>query len=826
MVYKNAGSYGALLLLLMATEISGIRASEQGCQYFKIGSPEYLSVVDALEGIYIADFKFDFNHAVHEYIQKVETCMDSIELFFLVPEWMKPLPDETPIRVAIFINGNKVDNNDGGYTKLTLYCGMTNDLEIDVTLEGEDHEVVNTCYIIHIDVPYKGGINTIEVLEVTKSDGTSVYIKPTLSMAYTTHTALIGTEDNPKFNVYVECKEGLPTIGDVSPGNSATLTVKPKSLRTELLIKCGEIKDDSDEVILRETVYTVMLERSSDKDVPDPRSVISLMDDTKYTSLTKYATGRSEYSPLIVETDPDYVYVMPVKYVVDGNVKEIHSYNEDYVTIKNENLTPVVNTTEDITIYGIKGNQVRKFVLPGLPQCLSGKAYGIVISILIINAYVITLVTTLLPQIIKAYKGILFDRIPVLSEPLMYLVQNICSYGDNSTKKLCQGIVMLPNMGDNGIHVVESLTRFYIQGAVLLVVVTLLAVSKQSSQELSTYESERTHRYIPIQNLINIFAFPWSFLTACSILKPFIGASQPPNIEVYFISAHKVKGSTPMSNLGWSDVMYFYLTIPMAIFGLIALRRLYHNILMMMGTLRNSMNEKELLWVAEQDEDLDHSLNYSYYDEQEPELVDSLIQALYKNNNSGYWSYRRCHVISTQFSNTRKFAILVASIKEVDLRETFRTYEYESQYMFYEDYDELEHSDSSMDQKLPETIRVSQGMDITKPKAVVRLVPRNYAEVKIENASGGGIKRKLHSRLTSGFYLPLQIDYIKRVDPRFWENVVAKVTTKCITYYLTYRTMKLVHSLEDKQDFISLSEDPTFIQATVKQLYVSEWSYM
>lgn len=56
----------------------------------------------------------------------------------------------------------------------------------------------------------------------------------------------------------------------------------------------------------------------------------------------------------------------------------------------------------------------------------------------------------------------MFDHVPKIGEPMMYLVQIICAYADERISKVCEHFTMLPNVSNNEIDYIQLSAKFYV----------------------------------------------------------------------------------------------------------------------------------------------------------------------------------------------------------------------------------------------------------------------------------------------------------------------------------------------------------------------------
>ncbi|KAK1936105.1 hypothetical protein X943_001447 [Babesia divergens] len=372
-------------------------------------------------------------------------------------------------KVGISVNGQTVDDRDAGYVKLPVHCGMKNTVNIDVRVSDTNNDKL-IQYKLDIQVPPKGAKNFLATLEVLGRDGTLEKLEPTLSLAFRTHIVVIKHKEDVTFGVYAECQHGMPTIDDV-PGCEANVTLKHNTRKIELVVKCEAFTPTNGKYVVEATIYTLRLERLTADGVPPPRKVISIMEtnqcditlngENNATNITCIKRSRN-FSPLIIETDSDYLYVMQAKHAVDGQVEEIHPLKEDYIQIRNETITPVLDLNSDILIHGFGRNKVETFVISNKSEETSGALYHSILAALIIDAYLCALVTHLLPGIIRGHMGVMFDHVPKIGEPMMYLVQIICAYADERISKVCEHFTMLPNVSNSETDYIQLLGKFYV----------------------------------------------------------------------------------------------------------------------------------------------------------------------------------------------------------------------------------------------------------------------------------------------------------------------------------------------------------------------------
>ncbi|GFE54261.1 peptidylprolyl isomerase, putative [Babesia ovis] len=341
-------------------------------------------VTDIIEGIYITDVKFHFDHNVHKYEVNTEKCMDKIELLVEIPSWKngdiegqyefhgnidadsvgkmpyKSEDDSTGMlpygtdnlsdgekrnanigmkyrdvegnmkrgclkEVEVKINGQVLDPQEEGYVNMPLHCGHRHEFSIDIMLGKEN----KTRYVIVIEVPNDGEENTIEILEISRADRI-VMINPMISRVYRRYTVCGNYLPGDIVTIYAECRYGIPSInGDEA--NTVTLQIDDTILLSNLEITCNKFVEGNRAV--NKTLYILKFPTELANYIPPPR--LMLVTESKPCQLSGEGNTESviicpasakRFGPLLVETDPKYLYLIHRSYVVDDYIEEIHYY--------------------------------------------------------------------------------------------------------------------------------------------------------------------------------------------------------------------------------------------------------------------------------------------------------------------------------------------------------------------------------------------------------------------------------------------------------------------------------------------------------------------
>ncbi|CDR94570.1 hypothetical protein, conserved [Babesia bigemina] len=380
--------------------------------------------------------------------------------------------DEVEVRIAI--NGQQIDPADDGYVMIPIRCGTTSNFSVEVTSLREYQPAQTAHYFLAVEVP-GGGKNYLEALEITRSDGAQARVYPALSKAYRSYTVTGSHLQGDQFTIYAECRYGLPSIdGQEAASNVATIELKDEHVNRYVKITCGEVhKDEGDEVV-EETVHTVTFATFAGEGVPPPITILPLFDSKKCEAMADTPDGNGlivcadsthRFSPLIVETDPNYTYVIPTSYVVDGYVKEVHEHDEEFIRVRTGVVTPVFDMSEGIVIHGMSDHEFKTFVVTS--RAAGKRATDMqqtIVAALIVVAYWASILTTVLPHIVRVQFGVIFETVPVTGEPLLYLAQVICAGADEKTSKICSRFIMLPSKRYSTKSPLQMLFQFYVSG--------------------------------------------------------------------------------------------------------------------------------------------------------------------------------------------------------------------------------------------------------------------------------------------------------------------------------------------------------------------------
>lgn len=270
----------------------------------------------------------------------------------------------------------------------------------------------------------------------------------------------------------------------------------------------------------------------------------------------------------------------------------------------------------------------------------------------------------------------------------------------------------------------------------------------------------------------------------------------------------------------------------MAIIGVITVILIYRRLLRQIKTTWTDIRNKDLLWVRESDTPNCAPFTYSYYEEQEAEQIDAYMEALHTANDKGFWTCRKCNVLSTQFISTftshlpfskRRHAIVAAYISLVDLDERYDALSNDKNSTQLQNYDPLDETATSLELDVPEVVDVYPADDAVSPPSGIqpsRPIDRDHRVAKQScNTPTGWPVGKDFIGETSVY---VQVDYLKRINRTFETRTIATVDARYLTYFITYRFIKNAYSLNHDLGFNEVIKMRTCIQVKVNQLFVSD----
>ncbi|GBE60254.1 aBC transporter [Babesia ovata] len=759
--------------------------------------------------------------------------------------------DEVEVRIAI--NGIQIDPGDEGYAMMPIRCGITSKFSIEITSIREHQPSQTAQYLLAVEVP-GGEKNYLEALEITRSDGMPAQIYPALSKAYRSYTVTGRHLKGETFKFYAECRYGLPSIDDLTtPDNVVNVELKEENVNRYVKIRCGEVhKQESDEIV-EETTYTVTFATYAGEGIPPPVRVMPLFDSTKCQIMEDMSDGNGlivcselthRFSPLVVETDPNYTYLIPTSYVVDGYVKEVHEYDKEFIRVRPGVVTPVFDMSEGIVIHGISDDEFKTFVVTSRTAVKPiAEMQHSIVAALIVVAYWASVMTTLLPHIVRVQFGVIFETVPVTGEPLLYLAQVICAGADEKTSKICSRFIMLPSKRYNTESPVQMLFHFYVSLAILLLLLLIaLAIRKETTDGIGSHSLKR---YIPVYEITRLFAFPWMLLSVMTATGPFMTTIDEPILEIEVVQKPIQDNVMTKLLVSMTEFLRLYCAIPLAILVLIAMKRYIGNIVTRLVLTWRNIKDGHYFWVKNTDF-FDHQFQhkYSYYEGSDTDQVVSDMKAYQENKTEGFWINRNSYLLSTQLCNTyvvsahsytngrmttkmfpmfnRRFCVLTAEIKELDLYETHMPLEAKSSPVSRTDYDILNETGASLELNIPEVVDVYPWDGPTSNNAPSAAQSRNISVSKKRTSPPKYRNVPPYDGLTGDTPLWVQLDYIMRIDSRFWNKVIAAVDSRHITYYITYNLVKNTARFSQDIVFNGVLKMRTIVQSKVNQLQADD----
>ncbi|GIX62644.1 ABC transporter [Babesia caballi] len=735
--------------------------------------------------------------------------------------------------VSITVNGQQVDPRDGGYMRIPARCGTTNELKIDVNVARAKGQSRRVQYLLAVEVPENGEENFIETLKVYNMGHNEIAIHPGLSRVYRSHTVTGYDEQDVSFTVYAECRYGLPSSDWEHQNNTITVSLKNGAPYTLVHITCDAVERGRGGKPVGKTTYTVRFPTSTSKSVPHPKAVIILKESmpcdisqetTDGAVLIGCPATSHRFSPLLIEIDPEHLYVIPSKYIVDGYIPELHEYK------KNGVITPVFDLSRELIIYGKSGDRIKTFIVTTHTSTqMATRIYQFTIETFIVIAYVISTVTKLLPFIIQRHSEVVFDSVPVTGEPLVHLAQMICSDASTTTSKVCQRFFMLPDMTTPTSAASEMLLQFYVYATLMFLLLVFISALKKQAYAEDVIETETLRPYSPVEALTSIFVFPWMFITAQVAMAPFFAPVDKFSMEMEFKKNEQAKSTSPTAGFHLLDLVRLYSLIPMAVMAAISEKRVMQKLTRQITETWRNIRENNLIWVWNAESAAQASPKYSYYEGIDAELVVSQINASQAKRVEGFWMPRKNRFLTTRFTNTltskllpfvnRRYAVLAAEIRELDLNNIAYPENEEVASTPYPEYDPLNDTTVSLELNVPEVVDIYPCEDSTsEPSSSMVLLSIDNRSTRPKEARRNTPKLPL-SGITSETPLWMQLNYLKPISSRFGSKVIATVEARFVTYFVTYNLVKNTNLFIDDIAFNKVAKMRSTIQAQADQLY-------
>ncbi|CDR94571.1 hypothetical protein BBBOND_0108690 [Babesia bigemina] len=322
---------------------------------------------------------------------------------------------------------------------------------------------------------------------------------------------------------------------------------------------------------------------------------------------------------------------------------------------------------------------------------------------------------------------------------------------------------------------------------------------------------------------------------------PFTTTIDEPALEIAVINKPIKDGFMAKTAVSMTEFLRLYCSIPLAIVALIAMKRYIGSIVSRFVLTRRNIEEGRYFWVKNTDVFDQHAQRkYSYYEGSDTDQVVSDVKAYQAYKTDGFWTNRSCYLLSTQLCNTyvlnipcysdvrfttqmfpavnRRFCVLTAEIKEVDLYETDMPLEGEYSPVSHTDYDILNETTASLELNVPDVVDVYPWDGPTPNTASSAVQPANPSVVKKRASPQKYQNVSPYGGLDGETPLWVQLDYIMRIDPRFWNKVIAAVDARHITYFITYNLVKNTARFSQDVIFNGVSKMRTVVQSRVNQL--------